>query len=129
MEPDLSKPTVYFDGSCPLCQAEIEHYRRTDRAGAVCFVDVSKTSAETPEGMDRQRAMARFHVRAPDGRVLSGAAGFVEVWRSLPGWRWAARAAALPGVLPLLELGYRMFLPVRPLLSRLASRVVKRDGV
>jgi predicted DCC family thiol-disulfide oxidoreductase YuxK len=127
MEPDSSKTTVYFDGSCALCQAEIDHYRRQDRAGAVCFVDVSKTAAETPDGLDRKRAMARFHVRAPDGRVLSGAAAFPEIWRRLPGWRWAARAARLPGVLPLLELGYRMFLPARPFLARLASRVLKRD--
>jgi hypothetical protein len=40
----------------------------------------------------------------------------------LPGWRWAARVAALPGVLPTLELGYRLFLPIRPYISRLAGR-------
>ena len=67
--------------------------------------------------------MARFHVRAADGQVLSGGAAFVEVWKRLPKWRWAARVAALPGVFPLLELGYRGFLPVRPYLSRLAGRL------
>jgi predicted DCC family thiol-disulfide oxidoreductase YuxK len=67
--------------------------------------------------------MERFHVRASDGRVLSGAAAFVEVWTRLPKWRWAARAASLPGMLAVLELGYRMFLPVRPFISRLFGRV------
>ena len=62
--------------------------------------------------------MKRFHVRASDGRVLSGAAAFVEVWTRLPRWRWAARFAGLPGVTPLLEVGYRLFLPIRPYLSK-----------
>ena len=123
-----SPSTVYFDGSCPLCQAEIGYYRRLDQAGAICFVDVSATGAVTPDGVTQQGAMARFHVRAADGRILSGAAAFVEVWTRLPQWRWAARVAALPGVLPVLELAYRAFLPVRPYLSRLAGRVLPRKA-
>jgi len=124
-----SPSTIYFDGSCPLCQAEIGYYRRKDEAGALCFVDVSKTGAVTPEGITQQRAMARFHVQAGDGRVISGAAAFVEVWRRLPRWRWAARAASLPGVLAALEVGYRAFLPVRPVISRLFRRLRKHQAV
>jgi predicted DCC family thiol-disulfide oxidoreductase YuxK len=126
VEPEVSKSTVYFDGSCPLCQAEIGYYRRKDQAGALCFVDVSETGAVTPEGMTQQRAMERFHVRAGDGRVLSGAAAFVEVWTRLPKWRWAARAASLPGAMAALEFGYRMFLPVRPFVSLLFGRALQR---
>jgi predicted DCC family thiol-disulfide oxidoreductase YuxK len=121
----LSKPTVYFDGSCPLCQAEIGYYRRKDQDGALCFVDVSEAGAVTPEGITQQQAMERFHARASDGRVLSGAAAFVEVWTHLPNWRWAARATRLPGALAVLESGYRIFLPVRPFISRLFGRVLR----
>ena len=129
MEPELPKSIVYFDGSCPLCRAEIRYYRRIDHAGALCFVDISKTSAVTPEGITKQRAMQRFHVRASDGRVLSGAAAFVEVWTRLPKWRWAARAVSLPGALVALELGYRIFLPVRPFVSRLFGQVLQLQAV
>ena len=108
-----------------MCRAEIGYYRRKERAGALCFVDVSQTGAATPEGVTRERTMARFHVRTSDGRVLSGAAAFVEVWSRMPRWRWAARAAALPGVLAVLELGYRLFLPIRPFLSRFVGRIVR----
>lgn len=128
MVPELAKTTVFFDGSCPLCRAEIGHYRRKDRAGALCFIDISEADAIPPEGTCRQRAMERFHVRASDGRILTGAAAFVEVWSRLPGWRWAARAASLPGALTALELGYRLFLPVRPFLSRLFGQVAKRQA-
>ena len=122
MESQIKKSTVFLDGSCPLCRAEIGYYRRNDKDRALCFVDISESGAVPPEGIDQERAMKRFHVRASDGRVLSGAGAFVEVWTRLPRWRWAARAASLPGALIALELGYRAFLPVRPFISRFFVR-------
>lgn len=69
--------------------------------------------------------MKRFHVYAADGRVFVGAAAFVAVWRHLPGWRWAARAASLPGALAALEQVYRSFLIVRPLLAKLVTQLLR----
>ena len=125
MESELPKSTVYFDGSCSLCRAEIGYYRRKDQDRALCFVDISETGAVAPDGITKERAMRRFHVRASDGRLLSGAAAFVEVWTRLPRWRWAARAASLPGALIVLERGYRIFLPVRPVISRLFGQALR----
>jgi len=129
MESGLPKPTVYFDGSCALCRAEIGYYRRKDQDRALCFVDISETGAVPPEGITQTRALRRFHVRASDGRVLSGAAAFVELWTHLPRWRWVARAASLPGALMALEWGYRLFLPVRPFVSRLFGRFLRLGAV
>ena len=75
------------------------------------------------EDLTKQQAMKRFHVRCSDGLLLSGAAAFVAVWRTLPRWQRAARLAALPGILTILEVAYRLFLPVRPILSKLFRRV------
>lgn len=125
MESQLPKSMVYFDGSCPLCRAEIDCYKREDQDRALCFVDVSEAGTVPPEGVTRERVMERFHVRASDGRVLSGAAAFVEVWTRLPRWRWAARAASLPGALIALEWGYKSFLPVRPFISHLLGRTLR----
>jgi predicted DCC family thiol-disulfide oxidoreductase YuxK len=126
MTTELARSTVYFDGACPLCRTEIDYYRRRDHTGTLCFVDVSVPSTATPADLDRVFALQRLHVRAEDGRLVSGAAAFVEVWRRLPGWRIAARIAALPGVLGLLEMGYRLFLRVRPGISRLFGRILAR---
>lgn len=123
MSEEHSGPMVFFDGSCPLCRSEIGHYRRKDETGALCFVDVSDPSAVIPDGLTQQQAMERFHVRTGSGALVSGAAAFVEVWTRLPVWRWAARAAALPGVLASLELGYRLFLPARPMLAAIFGRL------
>ena len=129
MATDPPRSTVYYDGSCPLCRAEIGHYRRKDQSGALCFVDVSEPIAVIPDGLTQQQAMKRFHVRTGRGTIVSGAAAFVEVWARLPRWRWAARAAALPGVLALLELGYRLFLPARPTFAAIFGRVKRLTGM
>jgi len=129
MESELPKSTVYFDGSCSLCRAEIGYCRRKDQERALCFVDISETGAVPPEGITQERAMKRFHVRASDGRVLSGAAAFVEVWTRLPRWRWAASAASLPGALIALEWGYRFFLPVRLFISRFLGQALRLQAV
>lgn len=125
MKSRRGKSAVYDDGSCPLCRAEIGLYRRIDQAGALCFVDVSASGASTPPGVTPAQAMRRFHVASSDGRVMSGAAAFVEVWSRLPSWRWAARVASLPGALATLEWGYRLFLRVRPLISQIFARLAR----
>jgi 3-demethoxyubiquinol 3-hydroxylase len=112
-EPSL---TVYFDGACPVCSREIAMYRRQPGSEACVWVDASRCSAsELGPGLDSQRALARMHVRQADGRLVSGAAAFILMWQAFPATRWLGRLAALPPLPWVLELGYRLFLRVRPL--------------
>ena len=117
-----TRKTIYYDGACPLCAMEIAHYRKQEGADNLCFRDVSNTDEAPGPDLSREAALARFHIRKEDGTLVSGAAAFVAIWDDLPKWRWAARMARLPLVLPLMELGYRMFLPVRPALARLVRK-------
>lgn len=103
-----AQPVAFYDGGCPLCRREIEHYRRIDRAGRVCWVDITRDAerlrlhALTPE-----QAMRSFHVLDINGRWRRGVAGFVELWSHLPYYR---RLASLVRVLRLtgpLEPVYR----------------------
>ena len=98
-------------------------YRGLTPSEPVRWADVSDAATPLPPGLDRSTLLARFHVRRADGTVLSGAAAFVALWSSLPGWRWIARLARLPGVLAIMELGYRGFLLLRPALQRVARKL------
>lgn len=120
--------SVYYDGSCPLCRAEIAHYRCQSGAEKIEFVDVSSPSSDTGTDLDRDSAMARFHVRTKDGTLFSGAEAFARIWAQLPRWRWAWRVTRFPMMLGLLESGYRVFLPLRPRLSRAFGWFTRRGG-
>ena len=112
--------TVFFDGSCPLCRAEIGVYKNCEGAEQIAFVDVAAImDGPVARGLDHASAMARFHVMRSDGTLDSGAAGFARLWLALPGWRWLGRLVMMPLVLPVAELAYRLFLPIRPVLQRL----------
>ena len=114
----MSKTTIYYDGDCPLCRAEIAYYERKDSSGALNLVNVADPDSALPAGADRTQALARFHVTTEDEKVVSGAAAFVEVWRRIPGWRWLAHLARVPGVTLVMEGAYKLFLPLRPLIVR-----------
>lgn len=120
--------TVYYDGACPLCRAEIAHYRGLAGAGRICFVDLAQAEGDAAlgPGLDLAAARARFHVRETDGRLVSGAAAFARLWRRLPRWRWLSRLVELRvfgrrPVLPVAEAAYRLSLPLRPRLVRLLN--------
>ncbi|MCX7062322.1 MAG: demethoxyubiquinone hydroxylase family protein [Gammaproteobacteria bacterium] len=107
---------VYYDGGCPLCRAEIASYQRTEGGESLRWVDAhAGSAADLGPDLDAATALARMHVRRADGTLLQGAAAFAEIWSHLPRWRWLAKLARLPGMLPVLDVLYTVFLVVRPL--------------
>ena len=114
---------VYYDGACPLCRREIALYSGLQSTCAIQWTDVSAESSALPQGCSREAMLARFHVTDAEGRLVSGAAAFLTLWESLPGWRWLARLGRLPGMPWVLERGYQAFLKVRPAMQRLAGRL------
>ena len=126
--PDEARTTVFYDGSCPICRTEIAFMRRRDRDGRVEFADIAADPSVLPRGLPIDEAMRRFHVRASDGTVRDGAAGFAAMWAELPALRPLARFARVPGVLPVLEVLYRGFLRVRPRLQGIARAWERRRG-
>lgn len=109
--------TVWYDGDCPICTAEIGLMRRLDRASAIEFVDLSRPGA-CPT--DHNTPLARLHAQVRVGPMLAGAAAFVAIWRVLPALRPLAALASPPPVLWFLERAYRIFLRLRPGLQAMA---------
>ena len=106
----ITKPTLYFDGGCPLCRREIAHYRRLDRAGRVRWLDLHQAGDELRAvGLDTEAAMRRIHLRASDGRLISGVPAFVALWDELPGYRRLAQAVRVLRLSGPLDWGYRHF--------------------
>ncbi len=111
--------TVYFDGSCPLCRREIGFYKNSTGADQIRWEDISRVlDGQVAGDLSCQQAMARFHVRAADGSLKSGAAAFVELWLSLKNWYWLGWMFAHPPGVWFLEKCYVGFLRIRPAIQR-----------
>ena len=115
--------SVYFDGSCPLCQREIAFYRRCNGAEAISWIDASQSAEwQIAPGLTKSDALSRFHVRTEEGELLSGAAGFSRVWLALPRFRWLGVVGQIGPIAWLMERAYRGLLVIRPTLQRLFRR-------
>lgn len=119
----ILKPSVLFDGACPVCAREIAFYRRRAGAESLHWIDISADAAGAQVcGIDIQSARERFHVVMPGGEPRIGAAAFVEIWRHLPAFRLpAVLFGHKPGIW-LLDKAYLAFLQIRPWLQRAARR-------
>ena len=114
--------TVFYDGSCPLCRREIRFYRQRTGAGRLAWVDVSRIDGrQVAEGLSRDMALARFHVRAADGRLLAGGDAFAALWSALPGFAPIGRIFRWGPLRWLLNRSYDAFLGIRPSLQTLAA--------
>jgi len=127
--PERSRCTIVFhDGSCALCQREIGAARRLTQGAPIAFVDVSvlQPSESVATGLSAGHAMRRFHVQTPDGRLLSGAAAFLELWGQVPRLGWLRHVQRVRPLVGVLDAFYALFLVFRPPLSRLFARFDRR---
>ena len=111
---------VFFDGACPVCRAEIATYRGMQGGDSIAWRDVA--AGEAPVEIGRDAALARFHVRRADGRLVSGFRAFLAVWRVNGRLAPVARLLDRPPFVWAGEAAYRLFLLVRPLWRPAARR-------
>lgn len=101
---------VYYNGACPLCRAEIHHYRRiADKRGVetLSWVDITERAGTLAAfGIDDDAIIRRLHVVDGQDRLLAGVDAFIEIWERVPGYRWLGRLAAIRWIKPLAELLY-----------------------
>jgi predicted DCC family thiol-disulfide oxidoreductase YuxK len=108
--PDLQ---VYYDGGCPVCTREFAFYRSRPGAERFEWIDVTHSDADLGPGLTLQAALARMHVRAASGTLLSGAKAFAAMWRMMPGFKWLGWMLGTPPLGTLAEWAYRGFLVAR----------------
>lgn len=112
--------TLYFDGACPLCAAEIHLLAARNRRQLLRFVDLSKPNAELPCTVVCAQAMDNIHAILDDGGTLIGVPVFAEAYRraDLPLLAWLFSRPCLRW---LLEPAYALFARHRARVSALAG--------
>lgn len=119
------EPTrILYNHACPICRAEIAHYRaKAEAHGApLAFEDLNNADLGRWD-LTPDQAKRRLHVALPDGRIISGVSAFATIWRVLPRMGWLARLVELPGVNRIADIAYNRI--AAPLLYQ---RQMKREA-
>ena len=114
----MSQLTLYYDGRCPLCQAEMLYLQHRDRLGLLNCVDITLNDFDAnATGLSCERAMASIHGRMENGEWVTGVAVFAAAYERV-GLRRMAWLLSRPSLQPVLGWGYARFARHRYTLSR-----------
>jgi predicted DCC family thiol-disulfide oxidoreductase YuxK len=118
MSGNLQKLTLFYDGACPLCQAEILFLSGRNQEQLLDFVDINSDRYDPAAvGVSCEQALAAMYGQYADGSLISGAAVFPEAYRraQLPFLAWLFSRKALQ---PVLNIAYRFFAKHRHAISK-----------
>jgi len=113
----LQKLTLFYDGLCPLCQAEILFLSGRNQAALLEFIDInSKAYDPLKVGVSCEEALAAMYGQYADGTLINGAAVFPAAYEraNLPKLAWVFSRKPLQ---PALQAGYRFFAKNRHAIS------------
>ncbi len=114
----MSPLTLYYDGRCPLCQAEMLYLQHRDHLGLLNCVDITQNDFDAnATGLSCERAMASIHGQLANGDWVTGVAVFAAAYERV-GLRRMAWLLSRPSLQPLLGWGYARFARHRYTLSR-----------
>ena len=126
----MKKLTMFYDGLCPLCQAEIQFLSGRNQAGLLSFVDIN-SDQYSPErvGVSCSQALASMCAQYDDGQLIQGVEVFSAAYSraNLPKLAWLFSRPALKH---FFFFFYRFFAKHRHAISALlgpfALRLVNR---
>ncbi len=74
---------VFFNNSCNICRAEINHYKKHSD-NSVEWIDVTTNEeAQKVTSKSYKELLRRMHV-IQDGKVIDGAESFLIIWKNIP---------------------------------------------
>jgi len=105
----LEKLTLFYDGACPLCQAEIVFLSKRNQAGLLHFVDINSSNYDANQvGVSCDQALASMYAQYESGTLINGVEVFLQAYKraNLPVLVWLF---SRPYLRPVLNLAYRGF--------------------
>ncbi|MFP8777109.1 thiol-disulfide oxidoreductase DCC family protein [Hydrogenophaga sp. RWCD_12] len=116
--------TLYYDGACPLCMAEMRNLMlRNERDQRLRFVDIAAPGFETPAGVTKEALARLLHARSASGEWLRGVDTFVAMYEAV-GVSWVARSLNWRWLRPLADRWYPWVADHRHLFPRWLAHLV-----
>lgn len=110
--------TLFYDGNCPFCSAEMARLRNWNRAGRLAFVDIAEPGFDPAFlGVDMAALNRELHSLTAQGKVLVGIDSMLAAY-TLAGKSWLVLPLRIRLLRPLLANLYRGFARNRYRFSR-----------
>jgi uncharacterized protein (TIGR01777 family) len=96
---DVELTEIYYNGECPVCSAEMNHYARlcAESQKSLRFIDAMQSpDALARCGLRTDHLERRVYLKDSKGRIVSGLPALIELWKRMPQYRWLARFTSLP---------------------------------
>jgi predicted DCC family thiol-disulfide oxidoreductase YuxK len=109
--------TLFYDGACPLCQAEILFLQSRNQAGLLYFVDINSAQYDPQRvGVSCEEALASMYGQIEGEPPMNGVVVFGEAYRraNLPLMAWIFSRRWM---MPILVPSYRFFAKHRHAIS------------
>jgi predicted DCC family thiol-disulfide oxidoreductase YuxK len=77
------KNKVFFNNSCNICKAEIDHYKKYASQN-IEWVDITDNKeAQQITSKSYRQLLRRMHIMK-DGKLIEGAEVFLIIWKNIP---------------------------------------------
>ncbi|MFM0636507.1 DUF393 domain-containing protein [Paraburkholderia metrosideri] len=101
--------TLYIDGKCPLCVAEVKQLRAWDRHGRLAYIDIAQPGFDpAPLGVDLALLNRQLHAWTAEGRCIVGIDSMIAAY-TLVGKGWIVAPLRVPVLRPTFRALYRVF--------------------
>jgi uncharacterized protein (TIGR01777 family) len=101
---DAELMEMYYNGECPVCNAEMSHYARlcADSQKTLRFIDSTQRPNALAEcGLRPDHLERRVYLKDSKGRIVSGLPALIELWSRMPQYRWLAKLTSVPLLKPM----------------------------
>ena len=98
---------VFFNNSCNICRAEINHYKKYSNEN-IEWVDVTNNEeAQQITSKSYEQLLRRMHV-IQDGKLIEGAEVFLIIWKNIPKYNFLYKLFNNKPMFFLLKIFYEI---------------------
>jgi predicted DCC family thiol-disulfide oxidoreductase YuxK len=103
---NMDKDTLYYDGACPVCSAEMGKLARFSR-GRIELKNIHELDDDA--GLDKDKLLSRLHLRTAEGEWVTGLKANIRAWHHTP-FRHLWRVLDWPLIRPVSQRCYEYWL-------------------
>ena len=98
---------VFFNNSCNICRAEINHYKKYSDENLEWIDVTNNDEAQQITSKSYKELLRRMHI-IKDGQLIEGAETFLIIWKNIPKYNFLYKVFKIKPLFYLLSFFYEI---------------------